>query len=397
MDGENLNSFTKNIKNFFSKTDKLLWLLTIAAVVYSILLINSMQRSGDYNYLQSQLIAIVLGYTIAIIVSVMDYERLLDAWWLFATLGLIMLVVVLFVGINVTGTDDTAWIRLPGGFSFQPSELVKLVFIITFSKHLQILNSSEKINSLWGVLSLIPHMAIPVLLVHMQGDDGTALVFIFMFIIMMYAGRVQLRYFLIMLLLMSAAVPLIWSYILNDEHKNRFLALFDIDGNAMTNYGWQQFQGKVSIASGGLEGYGLYNGPRVASGIVPEQENDFIFTVAGEELGFMGCALLILILLLILLKILFNSTLSRDDAGKFICVGVFSMLASQTVINIGMVLGLMPVIGITLPFFSSGGTSILSVLIGIGLVQSVYTHKDTIESSGVLKTNKYKYTYNTYL
>lgn len=397
MDGENLNSFTKNIKNFFSKTDKLLWLLTIAAVVYSILLINSMQRSGDYNYLQSQLIAIVLGYTIAIIVSVMDYERLLDAWWLFAIIGLIMLVVVLFVGINVTGTDDTAWIRLPGGFSFQPSELVKLVFIITFSKHLQILNSSEKINSLWGVLSLIPHMAIPVLLVHMQGDDGTALVFIFMFIIMMYAGRVQLRYFLIMLLLLSAAVPLIWSYVLNDDHKNRFLALFDIDGNAMTNYGWQQFQGKVSIASGGLEGYGLYNGPRVASGIVPEQENDFIFTVAGEELGFMGCALLILILLLILLKILFNSTLSRDDAGKFICVGVFSMLASQTVINIGMVLGLMPVIGITLPFFSSGGTSILSVLIGIGLVQSVYTHKDTIESSGVLKTNKYKYTYNTYL
>lgn len=397
MDGENLNSFTKNIKNFFSKTDKLLWLLTIAAVVYSILLINSMQRSGDYNYLQSQLIAIVLGYTIAIIVSVMDYERLLDAWWLFATIGLIMLVVVLFVGINVTGTDDTAWIRLPGGFSFQPSELVKLVFIITFSKHLQILNSSEKINSLWGVFSLIPHMAIPVLLVHMQGDDGTALVFIFMFIIMMYAGRVQLRYFLIMLLLLSAAVPLIWSYVLNDEHKNRFLALFDIDGNAMTNYGWQQFQGKVSIASGGLEGYGLYNGPRVASGIVPEQENDFIFTVAGEELGFMGCALLILILLLILLKILFNSTLSRDDAGKFICVGVFSMLASQTVINIGMVLGLMPVIGITLPFFSSGGTSILSVLIGIGLVQSVYTHKNTIESSGVLKTNKYKYTYNTYL
>lgn len=396
MDGGTLNSFAKSIKNFFTKTDKLLWILTIAAVAYSILLISSMQRTSDYNYLQSQLIAVVAGYILAVIISVIDYERLLDIWWLFAIVGLFLLVIVLFIGINVTGTDDTAWVRLPGGFSFQPSELVKIVFIITFSKHLQVLSNSEKLHTLFGVLSLIPHIALPVLLVHMQGDDGTALVFLFMFIIMMFASGVQLRYFLIMLLLLCTAAPIVWSYVLNDEHKNRLLALFDLDGNALTNYGWQQYQGKVSIASGGLEGYGLYNGPRVATGIVPEQENDFIFTVAGEELGFMGCALLLIILLLIMVKTLINAGIARDNAGKFICVGVFSMLASQTVINIGMVLGLMPVIGITLPFFSSGGTSMLTVLIGIGLVQSVYMHKDMIESSGVLKNNKYKYLNNTY-
>ncbi len=393
-----MNSFTKSLKNFFTKTDKLLWILTIGAVTYSILLISSMQRTSDYNYLQSQLIAVFIGYTVAIVVSIIDYENLLNAWWLLALVGLIMLILVFFLGINVTGTDDTAWIRLPGGFTFQPSELVKLVFIITFSKHLQILNQTDKLHSLFGVLSLIPHIALPVVLIHMQGDDGTALVFLFMFIIMSFAGGVQIRYFLIMFLLLCTSIPLIWNYFLNDEHKNRLIALFDIDGNAMTNYGWQQYQGKVSIASGGLEGYGLYNGPRVASGIVPEQENDFIFTVAGEELGFFGCALLILILLLILIKILFNSTLSRDYSGKCICIGVFSMIASQTVINIGMVLGLLPVIGITLPFFSSGGTSMLSILISIGMVQSVYSHKDTIETNGVLKNNKYKYTsYNSYL
>ena len=393
-----MNSFTKSLKNFFTKTDKLLWILTIGAVAYSILLISSMQRTSDYNYLQSQLIAVLIGYAVAVIVSLIDYENLLKAWWLLALLGLLMLIMVFFLGINVTGTDDTAWIRLPGGLTFQPSELVKIVFIITFSKHLQILNQTEKLHTLFGVLSLIPHIALPVILIHMQGDDGTALVFLFMFIIMSFAGGVQIRYFLIMFLLLCTSIPLIWNYFLNDEHKNRLIALFDIDGNAMTNYVWQQYQGKVSIASGGLEGYGLYNGPRVASGIVPEQENDFIFTVAGEELGFFGCALLILILLLILIKILFNSTLSRDYSGKCICIGVFSMIASQTVINIGMVLGLLPVIGITLPFFSSGGTSMLSILISIGLVQSVYTHKDTIESSGILKNNKYKYTsYNSYI
>ena len=396
LDGETLDSFSKTVKKFFTKTDKFLWLLTIAAVAYSILLINSMQRTSDYNYLQSQLIAVVLGYTVAITISMIDYENFLRTWWFLGIVGFILLVIVLFIGINVTGTDDTAWIRLPGGFSFQPSELVKIIFIITFSKHLQILNLNEKLHTLWGMLSLIPHIAVPVLLVHMQGDDGTALVFLFMFIIMMFAGGVQLRYFSIMLLLLITSIPIIWKYVLNDEHKNRFLALFDIDGNAMTNYGWQQFQGKVSIASGGLEGYGLNNGPRVASGIVPEQENDFIFTVAGEELGFIGCSLLLFILLMILIKILIDSSKARDIAGKSICIGVFAMIATQTVINIGMVLGFLPVIGITLPFFSSGGTSILSVLIGIGLVQSVYTHKSIIESGGVLRNNKYKYTYNTY-
>lgn len=387
---------TKSIKNFFTKTDKLLWILTIAAVAYSILLIHSMQRSGDYNYLQSQIIAVVAGYILAVLISVIDYDNLLNLWWLFASIGVVLLILVLFIGINVSGTDDTAWIKLPGGFSFQPSEVVKIMFILTFSKHLVTLKAHDKLHTLTGTITLVLHMAIPVVLVHMQGDDGTALVFVFMFVIMMFCAGVQLRYFLIMLLLLCTAIPLLWTYVLNDEHKNRFLALFDIDGNAMTNYGWQQYQGKVSIASGGLDGYGLHNGPRVATHIVPEQENDFIFTVAGEELGFIGCILLLAILLLILIKTLINSGVSRDDAGKYICIGVFSMIASQTVINIGMVLGLMPVIGITLPFFSSGGTSILSVLLGIGLVQSVYMHKDTVSSTGVLKNNKYKYLYKSY-
>lgn len=387
-----MNSPIKNLKNFFTKTDKLLWILTIVAVTYSILLINSMQRTSDYNYLRSQIIAVIAGYIFAVIISVIDYEGLLNIWWLFAVVGLFLLVIVLFFGINVTGTDDTAWIKLPGGFSFQPSELVKIIFIITFTKHLQVLNDSDRLHTLFGMLSLIPHIAVPILLVHMQGDDGTALVFALMFIIMMFAAGVQLRYYLIMLLLLCTAIPIVWKYILNDEHKNRFLALFDIDGNAMTNYGWQQYQGKVSIASGGLDGQGLNNGPRVAAGIVPEQENDFIFTVAGEELGFVGCMLLLVILLLIMIKILINAGTARDKAGKYICMGVFSMLASQTIINIGMVLGMLPVVGITLPFFSSGGTSILSVLIGIGLVQSVYMYKDDVRSTGVLRNNRYKYT-----
>ncbi len=392
-----MNSVTKAIRNFFTRTDIILWILTIAALMYSVLLIKSMQRTSDYNYLQSQTIAIAAGFIAAIIISVIDYNRIVHAWWLLAGIGLVMFLLVFLFGINVAGTDDTAWLRLPGGFSFQPSELVKVIFIITFSKHLTVLIENDKLHTLWGVLSLGGHVALPVLLVHLQGDDGTALVFAIMFVIMAFASGVQIRYFLIMLLVLCTSVPILWKYVLNDEHKNRFLAVFDIDGNAMTNYGWQQFQGKVSIASGGLNGYGLNNGPRVAAGIVPEQENDFIFTVAGEELGFIGCSLLLLILLMITVKTLINASKSRDNTGKFICIGVFSMIASQTVINVAMVLGLMPVIGITLPFFSSGGTSVLALLISIGLVQSVYYSKDKIERKGITIKNKYKYSFNSYM
>lgn len=387
-----MSKVIKGLKKFFTKSDVNLWLLAISASVYSLMLINSMQRASDYSYITPQALALVIGYIAAIVITLIDYERIARLWWLLMGVALVLLVMVFFLGRRVSGTDDTAWITLPGGLSFQPSELVKIFFIITFSKHLQILKENEMLHSLVGVITLLIHMGVPVAMIHMQGDDGTVLIFIFMFLIMCFVGGVQLRYFLIMLLLIAAGIPIIWNYFLNEEHKNRFTAIFDIDGNALKTYGWQQYQGKVSVASGGLSGTGLGNGARVASGIVPEQENDFIFTVAGEELGFIGCLLLLFILLAICIKLIMNAVSARDYLGRMICVGVFSMIGVQTIINVGMVLGLLPVVGITLPFFSSGGTSLMSVLIGVGLVQSVYFHKDAADApEGRLKNNRYKY------
>lgn len=387
-----MTKIIKGLTKFFTKSDVILWLLAIAASVYSLMLINSMQRASDYSYMTPQILALTLGYIAAVVITLIDYEAISRFWILLMIASLLLLIIVFIFGRNVSGTDDTAWITLPGGISFQPSELVKIFFIITFSKHLQLLKENDMLHSLIGVLSLLIHMGIPVAMIHMQGDDGTVLIFIFMFLIMSFVGGVQLRYFLIMLLLLAAGIPILWNYFLNEEHKSRFTAIFDIDGNAMTNYGWQQYQGKVSVASGGLSGSGLGNGARVASGIVPEQENDFIFTVAGEELGFIGCLVLLFILLAICVKLVMDATAARDYLGRMICIGVFSMIGVQTVINVGMVLGLLPVIGITLPFFSSGGTSLLSVLIGIGLVQSVFYHKDVSEApQGKLKNNRYKY------
>ncbi len=361
---------------FIRDKDLALWLLALTATVYSLLLISSLQRSVEYNYLFTQIPAVVIGIISAIIISHMDYNIFIKRWWVFAAVGLILAVLVFIFGIRVEGTDDTAWIRLPGGISIQPSEFIKICFLITFTKHLTVLNDKDLIKKLSGILTLIAHALIPIVIIHLQGDDGTALIFALTVLVMVFSAGAPAPYFTVLGCAAVVFIPLLWSFVLNDEHRNRILALLDLDKNAMNTYGWQQYQGKVSIASGGLTGKGLFNGQRVEYGIVPEQQNDFIFTVAGEELGFIGCMAILLILLGIILRVLIDGRKTTDFTGRMLCMGIFAIIASQTVVNIGMVLGLIPVIGITLPFFSAGGSSVLSMLICIGIVQSVVRHKD---------------------
>lgn len=362
-----------SIADYFKKSDKALWLLTIIAIVYSLMLIASMQRSGEYNFLQTQIIAIATGLVSAIIISAADYKYIIKKWYFAAIISFILAGLVFVFGIQVAGTDDTAWIQI-GSLTIQPSEFIKICFIITFTKHLTYLEEKDMLKSFVGIITLVLHAMIPMIIIHMQGDDGTVLIFALIFLFMSFIAGVQLRYFAILGGILLVSVPLIWNLFMNDDQRNRLLALFDIDGNAMTTYGWQQYQGKVSISSGSLFGKGLFNGPRVEHGIVPEQENDFIFTVAGEELGFIGCIALMIILLLIMIIILINAKQTNDMSGKLLCSGAFAIISSQTIINIGMVLGFFPVIGITLPLFSAGGTSALATLICLGLVQSVRTH-----------------------
>ena len=379
-----MNKISHSLIDYFKRTDFVLWFLTIFAVIYSLLLISSMQRSGNYNFLRTQLIAVILGLGASIIISIADYRFLIRKWYFAALIAVFLAGLVFIFGIQVAGTDDTAWIELPGGITIQPSEFIKICFIITFSKHLSYINEKDLIHNIFGVISLVFHALIPMAIIHIQGDDGTVLIFGFIFLIMSFTAGVQLRYFAILGGMFIVGVPIIWNFFMNDEHRNRILALFDIDGNSMTNYGWQQYQGKVSIASGEVSGSGLYNGSRVEYGIVPEQENDFIFTVAGEELGFIGCMILLLILFGIVIKVIMNARNSTDVQGKYICCGVFAIIASQTIINLGMVLGFFPVVGITLPLFSSGGTSALSTLICLGLVQSVRNHNmDDMDTASV--------------
>lgn len=382
-----MRKFFSSIGEYFLNTDKILWIFTFLATTYGILLLSSVERAGG-SFVKTQMLAALIGYTVAIIISMIDYEYIGRYWWVLAILGMGLFIAVFMFGMTVSGTDDTAWIKLPGGLTFQPSELVKIFFIVTFAKHLDYLKKIGKLKTFIGVISLLGHMLVPIAIIHVQGDDGSALIFLFIAVIMMFCAGVQARYFITLLCLIAVGLPVIWNLVMNNEHRNRIMALSDLDSNALTAYGYQQYQSKVSIASGGVTGYGLHNGYRTGLGLVPEQMNDFIFSVAGEELGFIGCMLVLIILLVIILCVFLNAFKARDDMGSYICFGMFGLLASQTLINIGMVIGMLPVIGITLPFFSAGGTSAMCLYFGIGLVQSVRVHNKNIDSVKVSYTRR---------
>ena len=374
-----MKKFLGAVGGFFKRTDYIFWILTIAASVYGFALINSVSRSADSEkgFLATQILAVGLGYICAVVISLMDYNVVCKFWYIFAAVGVLALVYTSIFGIQVAGTDDKAWIRIAGR-TFQTSELVKIFFIVTFAKHLAVLKERNKLKTFLGVMTLCLHALVPIGLIHFMGDDGTALVFGFMFLIMTFVAGVQLRYYLALIICAGFCVPIIWYKVLHEEQRTRFLTLFNLESDP-NGFGYQQLQGKISIASGEMYGRGYYEGPRVAAGSVPYQENDFIFSVAGEELGFIGCVVLLGLLLLLILRCVMNALSAKDDLGKFLCFGFFAMLAVQTVINVGMCLGLLPVIGITLPFFSSGGSSVACLYLGVGIVESVYMHRHNIE------------------
>ena len=363
------------VSEYFRFTDKFLWLIVIALNAMSLLIIASMQRAGNYNFLRTQSIALALGSVGAVVLSCIDYKYIKKVWWLAALAGFALIGLVFAFGTRVEGTDDTAWINV-GGYSLQPSEIVKICFIITLSVHLAELMKNGLIRSFPHICILAVHGALPVLLIHIQGDDGSALIFAMIFVIMTFAAGVQVRYYLITLMTIGLAAPFVWTKILNDDQRNRFLVLVDLDENAKSVYGWQQYQAKLSISSGGYTGAGLFKGQRVGYAIVPEQENDFIFTVIGEELGFIGCCIVLLLFIALLFRIFYKSANARDEFGQNLCIGVFALLLSQVAINLGMVLGFLPVVGVTLPFFSAGGTSVLGIMLCIGIVQSVITYSN---------------------
>ncbi len=372
-----MQKFRSWFKLYFRETDKLLFFLCLCASVFGMLLVYSATKSGSTTAippdLRTMLMAVGVGLLLCLLISFLDYEVIIRLWPLIALFCVLIMCTLFIWGVAPNARQDArSWLDLKV-FYFQPSELVKIGFIITFAVHLDAVK--DHVSKFKTVLLLGMHGLIPIGLVVATGDDGSALIFFLMFLGMMFAAGVHWGYFAAGFAAVAVAFPAIWAlgdkFILNQDQKNRFLAVLYPELYARSE-AFQQNRGIGAIGSGQLFGQGLFDGSYTQSGAVPESENDFIFTVAAEEFGFIGAMAVLLLLAAIILRIVINGKRANDNASYLMCMGMASMLAAQTVINIGMVLQWLPVIGITLPFFSAGGSSNLCVYIGIGLMMSIY-------------------------
>lgn len=367
-------NFFYKFKDYFKQTDIIFWIISILLSVFSLLLLLSVSRTSNFNLFKTQLISIFIGYISAFIITKSDYRIIAKHYVIIATVCILLIFCTLIFGTAITGNsgiDAKAWLKLPGGISFQPSELAKIGFILTFSKHLSILKEKNELKSFFNITFLGIHALVPIFLTHLQGDDGAAIIFFFMFLFMSFGAGIQLRYFFAVFAVIILLIPILWNYVFAEYQKQRIINQINPEADPL-NSGFQQIQGKISIGSGKIFGEGLFNGSRVGNNSVPIQESDFIFSAAGEELGFIGCILIIVLLLFMLFRILRIASLSSDFLGTYICFGFFGLIASQTIFNLGMCLSILPVMGVTLPFFSAGGSSSACLYLGIGLVQSVF-------------------------
>ncbi len=371
-----MSKFTNTLKTVFRETDFLLLLLCVVTSVFGILMVSSAtavdveEGARISRDTLAMIIAVAAGLGFSIVISFIDYNIITKLYPVIAGVCLLLMAATLVFGVGPAERQDAkTWLRLGGtGLYFQPSELLKIGFLVTFGVHIE--KVRDRLNELKTILLLGVHAMIPIGLVAVSGDMGSALVFVLMTVVMFFCAGVQLRYFIVGGALVAAALPVVWFYLFDSIQKERFLGLIypDLYEDIM----YQQTKGITAIRGGGLFGQGLFKGALTSAGIVPENENDMIFTCIGEELGLVGCVAALGLLLLIMIRIFQIGYRSRLVSTKLICCGMAAMIGAQTVINVGMCLVIFPVIGITLPFFSAGGSSNLCVYLGIGLVLGIY-------------------------
>lgn len=364
----------KYLRSYLRSSDILLLILCLTCAFFGLALVSS--ASAGYTgrtYVPVQLAAILIGLVLFLLFSLLDTESFTDKWYLLAAFELLLAGSLLIWGQD-GGTGNRSWLRF-AGIGIQPSEVIKPCFVLLMAKHMAALHRSGKgVSSFWAVFSLLVHfLAMFVLILVTSSDLGSALVFLVIFAAIAFAGGVKLIWFLAAVAGAAAVFPLIWKHFLGEYQKARILApyypqLVDPDGLGVT---WQVRQSRAAIASGGLSGQGYMKGSLSQSDMLPYKHTDFIFSVSGEELGIVGCVLIILLLTVIILRCIYVGLHCGSYMNMLICMGFSAMLTFQAFENIGMCLGLTPVIGITLPFFSYGGSSMICCFASMGIISGI--------------------------
>lgn len=366
-------------KSFISGFDPVLTGAVGALLVMGTLLVYAATREwysanglDPQYYLKRHVINIVIGLALAWGTTIIDY-RLLRAYTPYIWgLGVFGLLFVLIPGVGSEVNGAKAWIRLPAGFQIQPAEIAKISIIIGIAMLLseRTHNSDEPTNQ--DVLKALGIAAIPVLLILAQPDMGTVFIISASVVTMLAVSGASSRWVIgLLLLALIGGFVATKTGVISDYQVKRLQSFVDPNADSQ-GAGYQLRQARITVGSGGLIGTGLFNGPQTNGRFVPEQQTDFIFTVAGEELGFLGSGLIIFLLFIILMRAFAIARRSTDPYGMLVCTGVIAWFAFQIFENIGMTLGLMPMTGVPLPFLSYGGSSMFANMIGFGLLQNVH-------------------------
>lgn len=355
------------------KSDKSVLVILAALLCYGLIFIYSAtyrDQPSQYGMLIKQSIWVGMGLVILVFVAAIDLKKLKTYAYFIYGVNIFFLLLVYFIGKTAFGAQR--WIPL-GFFNFQPSEIGKLLIIISLAAFL-----SEKREKPYGPRDFIfagIHVGIPILLVFGQPDLGTSLVFLVIFIGMLLFARFKTRYILFILFAcVLAGFISIKMGVLSEYQMNRLLVFIDGDRDPL-GAGYNLLQSQIAIGSGGLFGKGFKSGTQTGLDFLPNHETDFIFSVIGEEWGFVGSFLLIALFFLLFLRCLYIAITSRSKFGEIVIGGIVSMFFFQVVVNIGMTIGLMPITGVPLPFISYGGSAMITNLAIIGLLLNISSRR----------------------
>ena len=351
--------------------DWFLLILTLLLSAFGIAAIYSATRTLGTNLnVIVQLVSLVIGAALAILVCFFDYEQFKNLVKPIYIFCIAILILVLIIGTGEGEWGARSWIRI-GSVGIQPAEIAKICFIITFSYHLCMVE--DKINKPLVILGLILHLAIIIGLIMLQPDLGSVLVFIFMFAALLFVAKISYKYIIPVLALGVISVPIAYTYILSDYQRQRIDVFLNPEIDPM-NSGWHVIQSKIAVGAGQVWGSGYLKGIQNQMGWLPTPYTDFIFSTISEEWGFIGAALLVIALFVLIYKCFKTAQRADNTFGRYICTGVGAMFLFHVFENVGMCIGLVPVTGIPLPFITYGGSSLLTNLVAVGLVMSVDYH-----------------------
>ena len=387
-----MKRFRNLMWNIFHKGDMILLILCIVATIFGIVMISAVVgEEGSSRNMSIQIGTLIGGVILYLFFTAFDIEILSGQRTLLFLFNFAFIGLLLVFGIE-GDSGNKSWLDLPViPFNIQPAEVCKITYIILLAKTMSL--NQTRITSLGTYLKLAFHaIAITGFNLVISRDLGVSLIYIFIFICITFLGGTKLRWFLASGVVAAAASPFLWEYGLADYQKQRIMATFDKSIDP-TGWGvlWQTTMNEKTLRAGGLTGLGLFNG-KYSDSSLPARHTDSIFSAVGEQLGFFGCIFVLLILLAIVARVFYIAMKTEDYTNRLICIGIASMLLFQIMINVGVCLGLVPVIGLALPFISYGATSIVSLYAMLGLVSGVFARPSSTSQERYVKP-PYMYRY----